>query len=104
MRLILSFFLFIFLSPSLPAQPAGYWHGKERELRYTPEGEDFTILNGDKRFNRALYGTNTAFRVETGDVPEFGLFMSGMGGNIQLGILSENGDLWLNDAERIKSR
>lgn len=104
MRLILSFFLLIFLSSSLPAQPAGYWHDKERELRYTPEGEDFVIVNGDKRFNRALYGTNTAFRVETGDVPEFGLFMPGMGGNIQLGILSGSKSVWLNDAERIKSR
>lgn len=104
MRLVLSFFLLISLNVSLPAHPTGYWHGKERELRYMPEGEDFVILNGDKRFNRALYGTNTAFRVETGDVPEFGLFMPGMGGNIQLGILSESGDLWLNDAKQIKSR
>ena len=68
MRLVLSFLL-ISLNVSLPAHPTGYWHGKEQELRYMPEGEDFVILNGINRFNRALYGTNTAFRVETGDVP-----------------------------------
>lgn len=104
MRLILSFFLLIFLSSSLAAQSTENWHNKERELRYTPDGEDFMIVNGDKRFNRALYGTNTAFRIETGDIPEFGLFMPGMGGNIQLGIISGNEELWLNDAKQITSR
>lgn len=81
----------------------GYWHGQERTLRYHPEGEDFVIVNGDNRFNRALYGTNTAFRVETGDVPEFGFFMPHQGGNMQLGLMSDKGSLWLNDAEYIKS-
>jgi len=104
MRFILSFFILIVFSFSLLPQPPGYWHDKERELRYTPEGDDFVIVNGDKRFNRALYGTNTAFRVETGDVPEFGLFMPHMGGNIQLGILSGTKSVWLNDAKYIKSR
>lgn len=85
------------------AQPKGYWHGKERQLRYTPEGEDFVIVNGDRKFNRALYGTNTAFRVETGDIPEFGLFMPNMGGNIQLGLIKKDESIWLNDAEYIKS-
>lgn len=89
----------------LTAKGQGYWHGKERKLRYTPQGEDFVIVNGDRKFNRALYGTHTAFRVETGDVPEFGLFMSssGMGGNIQLGLINGGQSLWLNDAEYIKS-
>lgn len=104
MKFIVSFFILIIFSFSLLAQPPGYWHDKERELRYTPEGDDFVIVNGDKRFNRALYGTNTAFRVETGDVPEFGLFMPHMGGNIQLGILSGTKSVWLNDAEYIKSK
>jgi hypothetical protein len=27
------------------------------------------IVNGKKRFKRALYGTNTAFRAEAGDLP-----------------------------------
>ena len=34
---------------------------KERELRYTPEGEDFVVINGNEKFNRALYGTHTGF-------------------------------------------
>ena len=47
------------------------WHSIEREIRYTPEGNDFVIVNGNRRFTRALYGTNTAFRVEAGDRSEF---------------------------------
>lgn len=103
MRHIILFSLVFVFSISLFSQSKGYWHGKERSLRYHPEGEDFVIVNGDRKFNRALYGTNTAFRVETGDVPEFGLFMPNMGGNMQLGLISGDKSLWLNDAEYIKS-
>lgn len=85
------------------SQSSVYWHGKERKLRYTPEGEDFVIVNGDRKFNRALYGTNTAFRVETGDLPELGFFMPNMGGNMQFGLIKGDKSLWLNDAEYIKS-
>lgn len=100
---ILSFFLFLMFFSFSSAQKDRYWHGKERSLRYIPNGDDFVIVNGDKRFNRALYGTNTAFRVETGDMPEFGLFMPRMGGNIQLGLLIGDDGLWLNDAAQIRS-
>src|SRR6476659_5398444 len=66
------------------------WHGKERELRYRPQGTDFVIINGKRRFVRALYGTNTGFRIETGDLPEFALYMPGMGGNFKFGIIAGN--------------
>ncbi len=49
--------------------------------------KDFVTTNGALRFNRALYGGNTAFRVEAGDLPEFALYLPGMGGNRKLGIL-----------------
>lgn len=101
--LVLIFSLILFSCINSVSQPQGYWHGKERKLRYTPEGEDFVIVNGDKKFNRALYGTNTAFRIETGDLPEFGFFMPNMGGNMQLGLVKDGKSLWLNDAEYIKS-
>lgn len=81
-----------------------YWHGKERALRYTPDGEDFVIVNGDRRFNRALYGTNTGFRVEAGDKPEFGLYMPNMGGNLQLGVLIGGKSVWLNDMQFVEFR
>lgn len=106
--------LSVFLSLNLEAQKAGDFiesagrldalQGAERSLQYRPDGADFVCVNGKNRFTRALYGTNTAFRVETSDMPEFALFMPNMGGNIQLGIISGNKSLWLNRSERIESR
>ncbi len=78
--------------------------GAQRELRYTPDGEDFVIVNGDKKFNRALYGAHTGFRVETGDVPEFALYLPRMGGNLSFGIVSGSKVLPLNKASYIESR
>src|SRR5436190_6444601 len=50
----------------------GNFRGKTaRPLRYQPDGTDFVIENGSEFFNRPLYGTNTAFRVDAGDRPEF---------------------------------
>lgn len=103
MRYIYITFCLLLLSITSMAQSNGYWHNKERSLRYTPEGEDIVIVNGDRKYNRGLYGSNTAFRVETSDVPEFGFFMPHMGGNMQLGLLVGSKSLWLNDAQYVKS-
>ncbi|MCB0531402.1 MAG: DUF4450 domain-containing protein [Saprospiraceae bacterium] len=84
--------------------PEGWWHGIERTLRYTPDGTDFAITNGTRRFNRALYGTNTGFRVEAGDLPQFALYMPGMGGSLKFGLLGPDTGKWLIDAERITAR
>ncbi len=74
-----------------------------RPLRYKPDGADFVIVNGNKRFNRALYGTPTAFRVEAGDLPEFLLYMPNKGGNLKLGIATDRGEKWLIEAAEIKA-
>ncbi|WP_367389870.1 DUF4450 domain-containing protein [Lewinella sp. LCG006] len=80
-----------------------FWHGIERSLRYTPEGEAFVINNGERRFNRALYGGYSGFRVEAGDLPEFALYRPRLAGTLRLGLLTENGSKWLIDAVRIKA-
>jgi hypothetical protein len=80
------------------------WHNVERELRYHPDGQDFVILNGKHRFNRALYGTSTAFRVEAGDLPEFALYLPGMGGNLKLGLVKGNQSKWLINTSSIEAR
>lgn len=80
------------------------WHGISREMRYHPDGKDFVITNGTHRFNRALYGTNTAFRVEAGDLPEFALYLPGMGGNLHLGIIQGDSSKWLTEAKTIEAR
>src|SRR5690606_25170147 len=81
-----------------------WWHDVERQVRYHPDGEDFVIRNGDRRFNRALYGTNTAFRVEAGDLPEFALYLPGVGGNFQLGVIANSESKWLTKADAIEAR
>jgi hypothetical protein len=86
------------------AQPAKeLWHGIEREVRYHPEGTDIVIENGTKRFNRALYGGNTAFRAEAGDLPEFALYMPGMGGNLKFGFIIDGKSKWLIESRNIKT-
>src|SRR5690606_9316345 len=72
-------------------------------LRYIPEGGDFVITNGDRKFNRALYGTNTGYRTEAGDLPEFALYMPGMGGNLRFALISEEQGKWISTLENIKT-
>ncbi|HNX89301.1 MAG TPA: DUF4450 domain-containing protein [Paludibacteraceae bacterium] len=79
-------------------------HRQERYLRYTPDGRDFVIVNGKNKFNRALYGGNTGFRLETGDVPEFAFYLPLMGGNLTFSITKGTKTIQLNEAEKIESR
>ncbi len=99
---ILLVFLFSFFQ-CVYAQEKKLWHGIERELRYRPEGNDIVIENGTRRFNRALYGGNTAFRAEAGDLPEFALYMPGMGGNLKFGIVISGKSKWLIECKKIKA-
>ncbi|MEO6733462.1 MAG: DUF4450 domain-containing protein [Ferruginibacter sp.] len=100
------FLLFLFTSTFIHAQQLTqqqWWHGKERNIHYQPAGDDFVCVNGKMRFNRALYGTNTGFRVEAGDLPEFALYMPGMGGNLKFGIIAGKKNKWLIEAQYIKA-
>ncbi len=95
----------LLIGAQAPAQQgsSALWHGLERSVRYAPEGKDFVIVNGERRFNRALYGTNTAFRVEAGDLPEFALYMPGMGGNFRFGLIGGDSSKWLIRAQSIRA-
>ena len=98
-------YLFVFFSAAfLSGVGQSHWHVQARTLRYAPDGQEFVILNGNIKYNKALYGGNSAFRVETGDVPEFAMYMPGVGGNIHFGIILGNQSLWLNDCSFIESR
>lgn len=87
-----------------PKLKNGTWHNENISLRYHPEGRDFVIKNGTRRFTRALYGTNSAFRVEAGDLPEFALYMPAMGGNLQFGLIKETKSKWLIKADHITAK
>ncbi len=60
---LLSLLILILSAASSFAQP--------RPLNYYPEGKDFVCINGKNRFTRPLYGTNSAWRLETSDMPIF---------------------------------
>ncbi len=88
-------------APAGETGPSRLWHGIPRAIRYLPNGDGFVIQNGSRRFNRALYGGNTAFRVEAGDLPQFALYLPGMGGSMSMGILAGDTSKWLIHADAI---
>ncbi|GAA3783195.1 DUF4450 domain-containing protein [Flavobacterium ginsengiterrae] len=75
-----------------------------RKIHYVPEGNSFVLKNGTRKFNRALYGSNTAFRVETGDLPEFAMYMPGMGGNFKMALVNGKESKWITEASKIDTR
>ena len=81
-----------------------HWQKNQRSLHYTEDNGDFLLVNGKYRFNKALYGNNLASRVEAGDLPEFALYMPGMGGNLQFVIQAKGKNKRLIDADYIETR
>lgn len=55
---------------------------EKRAAHYRPEGRSAVTVNGPARFNRALYGAHSGFRLECSDTPEFGIYLPRMGGNM----------------------
>lgn len=60
-----------------------------RRLHYRPDGKGVFTIDGTARFNRALYGAHTGFRMECSDRPEFGIYLPGMGGNLKITLPGE---------------
>ena len=57
--------------------------GTPRALQYLPSGEDFVCVNGKNRYTRALYGSSTAWRLETSDRPIFATYVKNDSRNIR---------------------
>ncbi len=51
-------------------------------LHYVPQGNSAVSVDGTVKFNRGLYGAHSGFRVDCSDMPEFGIYMPRMGGNL----------------------
>lgn len=98
------FFLLISLPFTISFSQNTQQEKKERLIHYQPDGEDFLLVNGKRRFNRALYGGNSGFRAEAGDLPEFALYLPGMGGNLKFGLIKGDSSKWIIDAEKIQTR
>jgi len=77
----------------------------QRPLRYTPDGRDFVIENGQHWFNRPLYGPHTVYHADGGDKPEFALVNGAMkDGVLRLAISTPSGSKWLADSQHITTR
>jgi hypothetical protein len=75
-----------------------------KPLHYSPyHSTGFVCQQPKLRFNRALYGGNTAFRVETGDLPEFALYLPGMGGNLKIGFMNGEKSKWITQTDQLKT-
>lgn len=57
--------------------------GMPRTIQYLPDGEDFICVNGKNRYTRALYGSPTAWRLETSDRPVFATYVKNDSRNIR---------------------
>ncbi len=55
-----------------------------RPVHYLPQGHSAVTTDGTARFNRGLYGAHSGFRVDCSDMPEFGIYLPRMGGNLKL--------------------
>lgn len=67
--------------------------GTERRLQYLPEGDDFVCINGENRYTRALYGSPTAWRLETSDRPIFATYVKNDCRNIRFRLLFPDGTI-----------
>ena len=57
---------------------------ESRPRHYVPDGNSVVTTDGGARFNRALYGAHSGFRMDCSDTPEFGIYLPRMGGNLLL--------------------
>lgn len=71
-----------------------------REMQYTPQDGDFYCLNGKNRFTRALYGSNSDYRIETSDKPIFAIYK----GKNYKSLRYYVNDVELSDVERCEAR
>ncbi len=100
---LFSILIFLLLLLGIPMLHALDWE-TDRTLRYQPDNGDYVIQNSKNKFNRSLYGVNTEFRIEAGDVPEFALYLPGMGGNLKFALVKGENAIWLADAAQIETR
>lgn len=70
-----------------------------RAMQYEPKDGAFYSRNGKNRFTRALYGSNTDYRIETSDRPIFAIFKHKNYRNLRFYV----GDVQLDETQQCKS-
>lgn len=63
MRLLTTLFLLLITLSTSAQQKA------PRQMNYYPDNGDIVCVNGNNRYTRALYGSETLYRLETSDRP-----------------------------------
>lgn len=70
-----------------------------RAMQYEPKDGAFYSRNGKNRFTRALYGSNTDYRIETSDRPIFAIYKSKNYRSLRFYV----GDVQLDEAQQCES-
>ena len=70
-----------------------------RAMQYEPKDGAFYSRNGKNRFTRALYGSNTDYRIETSDRPIFAIFKHKNYRNLRFYV----GDVQLDESQQCES-
>jgi len=77
---------------------------KTRTLQYHPDGRDIVCQDGDKRYNRALYGSYTEYRLETSDRPIFAVYRSKAHKNIRFRLTANGKTTLLEQTTHAEAR
>lgn len=79
--------------------------GKDkRTMRYFPDKGEIVCINGDNRYTRALYGGESAFRLETSDRPVFATFVKGKCKNVSFRLKIKNQEFPLDSTTHCEAR
>lgn len=76
----------------------------QRSLQYYPDGEDFVCENGNNRFTRPLYGSHTAWRLETSDRPVFAAYEKPQSRNISFRMECKGNSVALDSTDYCEAR
>lgn len=75
-----------------------------RKQQYFPDGRDIVCQDGDKRYNRALYGSYTEYRLETSDRPIFAVYRSKAHKNIRFRLTANGKTTLLEQTTHAEAR
>ena len=75
-----------------------------RKQQYYPDGRDIVCQDGDKRYNRALYGSYTEYRLETSDRPIFAVYRSKAHKNIRFRLTANGKTTLLEQTTHAEAR
>lgn len=92
--------LFLAISTAI----SGHGDGVLRNASYRPSGRAFVSVNGHNRYTRALYGSVSEYRIETGDRPVFAIYKKKLSRNISFTLAYKGLSMALDSTSYCESR